>query len=82
MLLFVAGFPTKVAGLKFEYMWTYPCQSRYVDAMRVDIRNPLVVNSAMQVLTQLLTHQPYQHQPLTLHFVDYPFYCSVSETLK
>lgn len=29
MILFVSGFPNKIAGLKFEYILTYPTRSKY-----------------------------------------------------
>jgi len=43
MGLFVSGFPTHVAGLKFEYIWTYPCDSKYVGNLtspHVQTKNP------------------------------------------
>ena len=64
MGMFVSGFPTHVAGLKFEYIWTYPNESKYVGNISSPgadgIKNPSHFDDAMYVLKILLSKDPYK----------------------
>lgn len=59
---FVFGFPTHIAGLKFEYIWTYPTDSRYVgiiDSPGIQPVCPKTFDSAMKMLSMLLKSEPF-----------------------
>ena len=63
MGLFVSGFPTKVAGLKFEYIWTYPTDSKYVGIItspKQEVHNPIKFRQAISMLHMILGNNPYK----------------------
>lgn len=69
MVLFVGGFPTKIAALKFEFIWTYPTKSQYASKLCFPgttraLTMPRTITSALNVLLVLLTSLPYSQQPL------------------
>jgi len=90
MVLFVSGFPTKVAALKFEYVWTYPNRSRYVSyftnfepvAGRAHVTNPRNIRGVLATLLLLLTNAPFSRQPLCVYFLEADFYQQYREAFK
>ncbi|TNJ26687.1 putative Structure-specific endonuclease subunit SLX1 [Giardia muris] len=69
MVLFVGGFPTKIAALKFEFIWTYPTKSQYANKLCYPgttraLAMPRTITSTLNVLLVLLTNPPYAQQPL------------------
>ena len=72
MVLFVSGFPNKIAGLKFEYILTYPTKSKYYNQISDKNTRPVdpkTVNSALKMLIYILSFKPYKNQPLTINFL-------------
>lgn len=75
MVLFVGGFPTKIAALKFEYIWTYPSRSRYINCVtaasqKLRLTCPRTISAALDVLAMLLINPPFSLQPLYVVFLD------------
>lgn len=75
MVLFVGGFSTKVSALKFEYIWTYPTRSRYVNCIsatsqKLRLACPRSISTALDVLVTLLIHPPFSLQPLYVVLLD------------
>ncbi|EFO64169.1 GIY-YIG domain containing protein [Giardia lamblia P15] len=75
MVLFVGGFSTKISALKFEYIWTYPTRSRYVNCIsatsqKLRLACPRSISTALDVLVTLLIHPPFSLQPLYVVLLD------------
>lgn len=75
MVLFVGGFPTKISALKFEYIWTYPSRSKYMNCIsatsqKLRVACPRTISTALDVLTMLLIHPPFSLQPLYVVLLD------------
>lgn len=74
MVLFVGGFPTKISALKFEYIWTYPTRSRYINrvtatSQKLKVTCPRTISTALDVLAMLLINPPFSLQPLYVVFL-------------
>lgn len=50
---FVHGFPTHIAALKFEYIWTYPTDTRYVGVLRSPDIAPIMPRTFQQAMQML-----------------------------
>lgn len=82
---FVYGFPTKIAGLKFEYIWTYPTKSKYVGVLRSPGRRivkPITFNYAMDALSTVLSTPFYINQPLSINFLHYDLFMKYKSLFK
>ncbi|CAL5988898.1 Structure-specific_endonuclease subunit SLX1 [Hexamita inflata] len=85
MGMFISGFPTHIAALKFEYIWTYPTDSRMVGCIRSPLitpKNPNSFRDAMQMLQMILASPIYENQPLKINFLHYDLYQLYSSTFK
>lgn len=74
MGVFVGGFTTDIAGLKFEEQLTYT--KHYESRMKLPnqkIKNPQTFDDTMQMLICLLTTM-YKDQPLYINFLEHDLY--------
>ncbi len=71
VVCFVGGFANHVAGLQFEWNWTYPTDSvilrDQVSGKPFGRHN--LVRYSLSVLNVMLASPPWSLQPLTLHWV-------------
>ncbi|CAG8519969.1 11504_t:CDS:2 [Acaulospora morrowiae] len=67
-VLFVYGFPSKIAAYQFEWAWQNPHKTRHIDSLPYQ-KNDYRVTTKLQVLNDLLNSKSYCRWPLHLHIM-------------